>query len=112
MSTANEGFDRIFQVVLQMSGSDEIVTFQTAVIFYLAFVVMMSSMTMNYRSYSSYRSAVKILEAKATRFFENHGIEKETREIGFFNKKTIENPYLNEINEDNNKFPLFFYYFT
>lgn len=107
MSTTNEGLVRIFDVVFQLSGSDEIVKFQTAAIFFFSFVVMMSSMTMNYRSYSSYRIIMKILEAKATSFFESCGIEKETKEIGFFYKKTIDKPYLDEINEENHKFPLF-----
>ncbi len=107
MSTTNEGLGRIFEVVSQLSGSDEIVTFQTAAIFFFAFVVMMSSMTMNYRSYSSYRFIIRILEAKATIFFENHGIEKETTEIGFFNRKTINKPHLHEFNEEKHTFPFF-----
>jgi len=106
MSNTNEGLVRIFDAVFQLSGSDEIVTFQTAAIFFLAFVVMMASMTMNYRSYSSYRVIMKILEAKAISFFETHGIEREKKEVGVCERRIIDKPYLDEVKEDKQTFSL------
>lgn len=84
----------------QFNFLDDILTLEACVIFFFSLTIMLAAYRLQRQSSEIYQVVLEVLEAKAERFFDDHGIEKAKKKIGFFQTEFIEQPRLHHLETD------------